>query len=76
MASRSTRSRPAFVRTDLAAQVFAELPELYEDQLKRVPKHRMCTVEEVAAAVRYLVSDEADFTTGTVLHVDGGYLAL
>lgn len=65
---------PAFVRTDLTAAVFAELPELYEDQLQRVPKHRMCTPEEVAAAVVYLVSDEADFTTGEVLHVDGGYL--
>jgi NAD(P)-dependent dehydrogenase (short-subunit alcohol dehydrogenase family) len=67
---------PAFVRTDLAAQVFAELPDLYEDQLARVPKRRMGNVEEVAAAVLYLVSDEADFTTGSVLTVDGGYLAL
>jgi NAD(P)-dependent dehydrogenase (short-subunit alcohol dehydrogenase family) len=67
---------PAFVRTELAAQVFAELPDLYEDQLARVPKRRMCGVEEVAAAVVYLVSAEADFTTGSVLTVDGGYLAL
>jgi NAD(P)-dependent dehydrogenase (short-subunit alcohol dehydrogenase family) len=67
---------PAFVGTDLAAEVFAQLPDLYEDQLARVPKRRMCTVEEVAAAVVYLVSDEADFTTGSVLTVDGGYLAL
>ena len=67
---------PAFVATDLAAQVFAELPDLYEDQLARVPKRRMGTVDEVAAAVVYLVSGEADFTTGSVLTVDGGYLAL
>jgi NAD(P)-dependent dehydrogenase (short-subunit alcohol dehydrogenase family) len=67
---------PAFVGTDLAAQVFAELPDLYEDQLARVPKRRMCNVDEVAAAVLYLVSGEADFTTGSVLTVDGGYLAL
>jgi len=67
---------PAFVRTDLTAAVFAQLPELYEDQLSRVPKHRMCEPEEVAAAVLYLASSEADFTTGEILHVDGGYLAL
>lgn len=67
---------PAFVRTDLTAEVFAQLPELYDDQLRRVPKRRMCEVEEVAAAVLYLVSPEADFTTGEILHVDGGYLAL
>jgi len=66
---------PAFVRTELAARVFADDPDLYEDQLARVPKRRMCAVEEVAAAVVYLASSEADFTTGEVLHVDGGYLA-
>ncbi len=67
---------PAFVRTDLTAEVFSQLPDLYDDQLSRVPKRRMCEVEEVAAAVVYLASDEADFTTGEILHVDGGYLAL
>jgi NAD(P)-dependent dehydrogenase (short-subunit alcohol dehydrogenase family) len=67
---------PAFVRTDLTAEVFAQLPDLYEDQLARVPKHRMCEPDEVAAAVLYLASSEADFTTGEILHVDGGYLAL
>jgi NAD(P)-dependent dehydrogenase (short-subunit alcohol dehydrogenase family) len=67
---------PAFVRTDLTAEVFRQLPDLYEDQLARVPKGRMCEPEEVAAAVLYLASAEADFTTGEILHVDGGYLAL
>ena len=67
---------PAFVRTDLTAEVFRQLPDLYEDQLARVPKRRMGEVEEVAAAVLYLVAPEADFTTGEILHVDGGYLAL
>jgi NAD(P)-dependent dehydrogenase (short-subunit alcohol dehydrogenase family) len=67
---------PAFVRTELAERVFAELPDLYDDQLARVPLGRMCEPEEVAAAVLYLVSREAGFTTGEVLHVDGGYLAV
>jgi 2-deoxy-D-gluconate 3-dehydrogenase len=67
---------PAFVATEMTQAAFRELPDLYEDQLARVPKRRMCKVEEVAAAVHYLVSTEADFTTGSVLHVDGGYLAL
>jgi NAD(P)-dependent dehydrogenase (short-subunit alcohol dehydrogenase family) len=67
---------PAFVRTDLTAEVFRQLPDLYEDQLARVPKRRMCEPEEVAAAVVYLASAAADFTTGEILHVDGGYLAL
>jgi NAD(P)-dependent dehydrogenase (short-subunit alcohol dehydrogenase family) len=67
---------PAFIDTELAQEVFAVHPELYEDQLAKVPKRRMGRVEEVAAAVAYLASEDADFTTGEILHVDGGYLAL
>jgi NAD(P)-dependent dehydrogenase (short-subunit alcohol dehydrogenase family) len=67
---------PAFVRTEMAERVFADLPELYDDQLARVPVRRMCEPREVAAAVLYLSSREAGFTTGTILHVDGGYLAV
>lgn len=31
---------------------------------------------EIAAAAAFLVSDDASFITGTVLNVDGGYLAV
>lgn len=37
---------------------------------------RMGRAEEVAAAVAFLVSDDASFITGTTLNVDGGYLAV
>ncbi|MEM6489104.1 MAG: SDR family oxidoreductase [Pseudomonadota bacterium] len=43
-----------------------------EALLARVPVHRMGLPQEVAAAVAHLVSDEAGFTTGQMLHVDGG----
>lgn len=39
------------------------------------PVGRMGTADEVAAAVLYLASDEAKFTTGVSLPVDGGWLA-
>lgn len=65
---------PAFVRTDMAEEVFAELPDLYADQLRHVPRGRMGEPDEVAAAVVFLASEAADFITGEVIHVDGGYL--
>lgn len=41
----------------------------------RLPIKRIGTGEEIAAAVVYLASDEAAYTTGTTLYVDGGWLA-
>jgi enoyl-[acyl-carrier-protein] reductase (NADH) len=39
------------------------------------PVGRFGKSEEIAAAVLYLCSDAAKFTTGTSLKVDGGWLA-
>ena len=39
------------------------------------PVGRLGQPAEVAAAVLYLCSDDAKFTTGTSLKVDGGWLA-
>ena len=40
--------------------------------LDNTPLGRLGDPENVAAAVRFLVSDEASFITGEVLLVDGG----
>jgi 3-oxoacyl-[acyl-carrier protein] reductase len=40
--------------------------------LARVPAKRLGTVTEIAAAAVYLASDEAAYTTGQTLHVNGG----
>lgn len=42
---------------------------------KAIPMNRYGTTGEIAAAVMYLVSDDAGFTTGVTLPVDGGFLA-
>ena len=39
------------------------------------PLGRRAHVRELAAAVSYLLSDDASFVTGTELVVDGGFLA-
>jgi NAD(P)-dependent dehydrogenase (short-subunit alcohol dehydrogenase family) len=36
---------------------------------------RYGTTAEIAAAVMYLISDEATYTTGIAMPVDGGFLA-
>lgn len=59
---------PGFVETELTEG-------LGERLLDRVPAGRPGTAEEVAACVRFLVSDEAAYVTGTTLTVDGGMSA-
>jgi 3-oxoacyl-[acyl-carrier protein] reductase len=62
---------PGYVPTDLTAG----LPEgLIEQAVELTPLGRLGTTEDVANAVAFLVSDEAEFITGQVLRVDGGML--
>lgn len=62
---------PTFVETELAAQTL-DRPGAREAILSRIPLRRLASVEDVAAAVRYLASPAADFLTGTTISVDGG----
>ena len=51
----------------------ADIPETRRSkQLASIPLGRFGTPEEVAAAVRFLASDEAGWITGQTLSVDGG----
>ena len=59
---------PGWIDTGMTAEVSKEL-------LAAVPARRAGTPEEVAACVRFLVSEEASYVTGAVLTVDGGLAA-
>jgi 3-oxoacyl-[acyl-carrier protein] reductase len=59
---------PGWIDTDMTAEVSQEL-------LQAVPARRAGTPEDVAACVRFLVSEEAGYVTGAVLTVDGGLAA-
>ena len=43
-----------------------------KDFIARQPMGRLGTAEEIAAVAVYLASDDATFTTGTTISVDGG----
>jgi NAD(P)-dependent dehydrogenase (short-subunit alcohol dehydrogenase family) len=50
-----------------------EMPEhLRKESLRRTPLHRRGTLGEVAEGALFLASDRSSFTTGLILHVDGG----
>lgn len=60
---------PGFVRTDMTDELSDDVKA---DYLKRIPLRRAAEVDDIAAAVRFLCSDEAGYITGVVLPVDGG----
>ena len=65
---------PGYIRTELTDEVLHEHPDVAENYWKKgAVQGRIGEVEELAGAVVYLASDEASFTTGEVLTVDGGF---
>lgn len=68
---------PGVIDTPLVRASKPKDPKDFEKAMARLaamhPVGRYGTVDEVAAAAVFLVSDEASFITGTILPVDGGF---
>ena len=60
---------PGFIGTDMTHGLNDELKR---KMIEETPLKRMGTPEEIACAVKFLVSDDAAFITGHVLDVNGG----
>ncbi len=60
---------PGFIDTDMTAVLSDEVKG---KMLEQIPLKRLGKAEEVAAAVRFLASEEAGYITGHVLDVNGG----
>ncbi len=65
---------PGVIDTRMTAPM-KSFPEMLAGELDKAVIQRMGTPAEVAAAVLFLCCDVSAFTTGSVLAVDGGYLA-
>lgn len=57
---------PGVIETEMIDGIFAE------EVMKAIPMRRFGKPEEVAAAVKYLMSDEAAYVTRQVIQVNGG----
>jgi NAD(P)-dependent dehydrogenase (short-subunit alcohol dehydrogenase family) len=64
--------QPGLVDTDLVSFVTAGGPVL-ESYFENMPIPRVGTVDDIAAAVRFLVGPESTWITGQVIGVDGGH---
>ncbi len=62
--------RPGIIDTDIHAS--GGLPDRARDLAPQVPMQRAGSADEVAAAVLWLLSDAASYSTGTVIDVTGG----
>lgn len=65
---------PGYFRTPLTEKLVTGTPR-GEEILVRTPMKRFGELEELVGAAIFLASDAASFVTGTLLVVDGGFLA-
>lgn len=62
---------PGFIRSDMTDKLPDDVKQAY---LNGIPLKEFGTVDDIANAVAFLVSDMARYITGQVLQVDGGLL--
>lgn len=60
---------PGFIETDMTAELPEDRKKAYQAS---IPAGRFAQPDEVAAAVRFIASDDAAYITGAVIPVDGG----
>jgi len=66
---------PGYVRTELVQDVIAKGAISLDAILKRTPQGRIGEVEDIAGLALYIASDESAYMTGSIVNIDGGWLA-
>jgi len=67
---RANAITPGYIRTPGTEAMYAD-PDIYQGRLKTVPMGRVGTGEDIAGPAIFLASDEAAYTSGSVLGSDG-----
>jgi 2-deoxy-D-gluconate 3-dehydrogenase len=65
---------PGYIATD-NTKALREDPVRSKAILDRIPESRWGSPEDIAGAAMFLASKEADYMNGTIMNVDGGWLA-
>ena len=65
---------PGYIATD-NTKALREDPVRSKAILDRIPESRWGSPEDVAGAILFLASKDADYLNGTIMNVDGGWLA-
>lgn len=60
---------PGFIETDMTDKLSEEVINSYKNM---IPLGRLGKTSDIANGVKYLVSEEANYITGTTLHINGG----
>jgi 2,5-dichloro-2,5-cyclohexadiene-1,4-diol dehydrogenase 1 len=67
---------PGVTRTPMLMGLVAGTPGMEAQVVEANPMGRMAEPDEIAYAIRWLLSDEASFVTGALLAADGGLTAM
>lgn len=67
---------PGTVKTPMTEKVLVDVLKTHEERTRRTPLGREAIPEDVAKAVVFLISPEADYITGDIITVDGGMTAV
>ncbi|WP_339063391.1 3-oxoacyl-[acyl-carrier-protein] reductase [Tepidibacillus marianensis] len=60
---------PGYIETDMTSNLSSDMRE---GLLAQIPLARLGKPEDIAKVVKFLVSENADYMTGQIIHVDGG----
>ena len=63
---------PGIIETEKAAELKAQMPDLFEQLRSEIPLGRFGQMSDIAGLVTWLLSDEARYLTGATIRIDAG----